>query len=107
MMKNMQAFMKQAQEIQRRIEEAQARLAETEVTGQAGGGLVKVTINGKSDMKKLVIDPSLLVPEDKEVLEDLIIAAFADAKGQAEKSFADAMGAITGGALPPGLKLPF
>jgi DNA-binding YbaB/EbfC family protein len=106
MMKNMQGFLKQAQEMQRRIEDVQTKLAGTEVEGKAGGGLVKVTITGKGDMKKVWIDPSLLKEEEKEVLEDLIVAAFNDAKSETEKTFADQMQAITGGVLPPGFKLP-
>lgn len=105
-MKNMQQFMQQAQAIQKRIEEAQAKLATQEMTGQSGGGMVKVTMTGKGELKKIVIDPSLLVPEDKEVLEDLIVAAFNDAKSQSERQFSQEMSSITGGALPPGFKLP-
>lgn len=106
-MKNMQQFMRQAQEIQKRIEDIQTKLAVTEFTGQAGGGMVKITINGKSEMLKVSIDPSLLAADEKEVLEDLLIAAFNDAKRQAEGSFSSEMAAVTGGVLPPGMKLPF
>lgn len=106
MMKNMQGFLKQAQEMQRRIEDVQTKLSAAEFIGKAGGGLVQITISGKSDMKSVAIDPSLLKVEEKEVLEDLIIAAFNDAKSQSEKTFADQMQSVTGGVLPAGFKLP-
>lgn len=106
-MKNMQQFMQQAQAIQKRIEDTQTKLASMEMSGQSGGGLVKVTLSGKGEMRKINIDESLLKAEEKEVLEDLVIAAFNDAKSQVEKYFSQEMAAVTGGALPPGLKLPF
>jgi len=105
-MKNMQQFMKQAQEMQKRIEDAQAQLGEMTMEGKSGGGMVTVTITGKGMMQNVNIDKSLLDPEEKEVLEDLIVAAFNDAKGQMEKEFSDRMADITGGALPPGFKMP-
>ena len=78
------------------------------VSGQSGGGLVKVTLNGKGALSAVTIDPSLLKPEEREIVEDLLIAAHADAKARLEAMMADEMKAATGGLpLPPGLKLPF
>jgi DNA-binding YbaB/EbfC family protein len=88
--------------------EMQAKLEQATVTGQSGGGLVKVTLSGKGAMTRLEIDPSLLKPEEKEILEDLIVAAHTDAKGKSEAMMAEEMKSVTGGLpLPPGLKLPF
>ena len=99
-------MMKQAQEIQGRMQKMQEDLAGLEVEGQSGAGLVKVTLNGKLEARGLKIDPSLIKPEDAEMLEDLIVAAFQDAKGKAEAAVQAKMQEITGGlALPPGLKL--
>lgn len=107
-MKNLGNLMKQAQQMQGKMAEMQAKLSELEVSGAAGGGMVQVTINGKSEMKKLKIDPSLCTAEDVDVLEDLIVAAFNDAKGKAESLMQNEMQKITGGLnLPAGLKLPF
>ncbi|MEJ5755951.1 YbaB/EbfC family nucleoid-associated protein, partial [Salmonella enterica] len=84
----------------------QEELATLEVEGQSGGGLVKVTVNGKFDTRAVKIDPSLLKPEDAEMVEDLIVAALTDAKGKAEAQIQAKMQEITGGLpLPPGLKL--
>lgn len=94
--------------MQSRMTEMQAKLEEATVTGQSGGGLVKVTLSGKGAMTGLVIDPSLLKPEEKDILEDLIVAAHTDAKAKSEAMMAEEMKAVTGGLpLPPGLKLPF
>jgi nucleoid-associated protein EbfC len=99
-------MMKQAQEIQGRMQQMQEELGQLEVEGQSGGGLVKVKLNGKLEARGLKIDPSLIKPEEAEILEDLIIAAFQDAKAKAEAAVQAKMQAITGGlALPPGLKL--
>ena len=99
-------MMKQAQEIQGRMQKMQEDLASLEVEGQSGAGLVKVKLNGKLEARGLKIDPSLIKPEDAEMLEDLIVAAFQDAKGKAEAAVQAKMQEITGGlALPPGLKL--
>jgi len=107
-MKNLGQMMKQAQEMQTRMAELQARLAEVEMTGQSGGGLVQVTLNGKGDMKKVKIDKSLMLPDETEVLEDLIVAATNDAKARVEAHVAEEMSKLTGGLkLPPGMKLPF
>src|SRR5687767_12727872 len=99
-------MMKQAQEIQGRMQKMQEDLADIEVEGQSGAGLVRVKLNGKLDARALKIDPSLIKPDDPEMLEDLIIAAFQDAKGKAEAAVQAKMQEITGGlSLPPGLKL--
>jgi DNA-binding YbaB/EbfC family protein len=99
-------MMKQAQELQGRMQKLQEDLAALEVEGQSGGGLVKVKLNGKLEALGLKIDPSLIKPEEAEILEDLIVAAFQDAKRKAEAAVQAKMQEITGGlALPPGLKL--
>jgi len=107
-MKNLGQMMKQAQEMQVRMAEMQARLDQVEMTGASGGGLVQVTLTGKGEMRKVKIDKSLLDPNEVEVLEDLVLAAFSDAKQRVEAHVAEEMGKLTGGLkLPPGLKLPF
>lgn len=107
-MKNLSDMMKQVEAMQSRMSELQAKLEAATVTGQSGGGLVKVTLNGKGAMTGLVIDPSLLKADEKEILEDLIVAAHADAKAKVEQVMAQEMKSVTGGLpLPPGLKLPF
>ncbi|WP_142849270.1 YbaB/EbfC family nucleoid-associated protein [Telmatospirillum sp. J64-1] len=107
-MKNLGQIMKQAQQMQAKMAEMQAKMAELEVTGTSGGGMVSVTLNGKSELRKLKIDPSLVDPNDVEVLEDLIVAAFNDAKTKAETQMQDEMSKLTGGLnLPAGFKLPF
>ena len=99
-------MMKQAQEIQGRMQQVQQDLAALEVEGQSGAGMVKVTLNGKFEARGVKIDPSLLKPEEAEMLEDLILAAFQDAKGKAEAAVQAKMAEVTGGLnLPPGLKL--
>ena len=107
-MKNLSQMMKQAQQIQERMAELQARLDQVEVAGQSGGGMVQVTLTGKGELRKLKIDKSLVDPAETEVLEDLIVAAFNDAKARVESHVAEEMGKLTGGLkLPPGMKLPF
>lgn len=99
-------MMKQASQLQSRMQQMQEELAALEVEGQSGGGLVKVIVNGKFDTRAVKIDPSLLKPEDAEMVEDLVVAALTDAKGKAEAQIAAKMQDITGGLpLPPGLKL--
>jgi DNA-binding YbaB/EbfC family protein len=99
-------MMKQAQEIQGRMQKLQEELSGLEVEGQSGGGLVRVKLNGKLEARAVKIDPSLIKPEEAEILEDLVMAAFQDAKGKAEAAVQARMQEITGGlALPPGLKL--
>jgi nucleoid-associated protein EbfC len=107
-MKNLGQMMKQAQDMQSKMTEMQDKLSEMEVTGSSGGGMIEVTLNGKSDVRKVKIDPSLIDPNDPEVLEDLIVAAFNDAKSKVESRVSDKMSELTGGMqLPPGFKLPF
>lgn len=107
-MKNLGNLMKQAQQMQSKMAEMQAKLGELEVTGASGGGMLKVTLNGKFELKGIKIDPSLVTPDDVEVLEDLIVAAFNDAKGKAEAAMQEEMQKVTGGLnLPAGMKLPF
>ncbi len=105
-MPDLMGMMKQAQELQGRIQKMQEDLAQLEVGGQSGAGLIQVTLNGKGEMRRLKIDPSLLKPEEAEILEDLIIAAFQDAKVKVEQAMQEKMKEVTGGLpLPPGLKL--
>ncbi|MBX9591506.1 MAG: YbaB/EbfC family nucleoid-associated protein [Hyphomonadaceae bacterium] len=106
-MKDLMKLMKQAGEIQGRMQKLQEELAALEVEGQSGAGLVKVTLNGKMEPRAIKIDPSLVKPDETEMLEDLILAAFQDAKGKAEAVVQAKMQEVTGGLpLPPGLK-PF
>ena len=108
MMKNQLAgLMKQAQAMQDNLKKAQDELATIEVEGQSGAGLVKVTMTCKHDVKRVVIDPSLLA-DDKDMLEDLVAAAFNDAVRKAEAMSSEKMAGMTAGMpLPPGFKLPF
>jgi DNA-binding YbaB/EbfC family protein len=107
-LKNLGNMLKQAQQMQSRMAEMQTRLEATEVEGQAGAGMVKVRLTGKGDLRRITIDPSLMVAEEREVLEDLIVAAHADAKQRVEATMAEEMQKATAGmSLPPGLKLPF
>jgi nucleoid-associated protein EbfC len=100
--------MKQVQAMQSRMAEMQAKLEQATVTGQSGGGLVKVTLNGKGGMTGVTVDASLLKPDEKDIVEDLIMAAHADAKAKSEAMMAEEMKSVTGGLpLPPGMKLPF
>ncbi len=105
-MKNIMSMMKQAQELQEKMAEMQAELESTEVEGVSGGGLVKLSLNGKGVMTRLSLDSSLLKPEEAEILEDLVIAAHNDAKQKVEQAMAEKMRELAGGlSLPPGLKL--
>ncbi|MFC4352811.1 YbaB/EbfC family nucleoid-associated protein [Fodinicurvata halophila] len=107
-MKNLGQIMKQAQEMQGRMNELQEKLQEMEITGQSGGGLVQVTLSGKGEAKKVKIDPSLIDPNDSEVLEDLILAAINDARAKVDEEAQEQMKELTGGMeLPPGMNLPF
>ena len=108
MMKNQLAWlMKQAQQMQENMQRAQEELARTEVEGQAGAGLVKVLMTCRHDVKKVSIDPSLM-GEDRDMLEDLIAAAFNDAVRRAEAMTQEKMGGLTAGLpMPPGFKLQF
>ncbi|MEL0106722.1 MAG: YbaB/EbfC family nucleoid-associated protein [Rhodospirillaceae bacterium] len=107
-MKNLGQMMKQAQEMQNKLAEMQEGLANVEVTGSSGGGMVQVTLTGKSEARKISIDPSLMGADDKEVLEDLLVAAINDAKSKADNMAAEKMKELTGGLqLPPGIQFPF
>ena len=101
-------MMKKAQAVQAKLQEAQEELGRLEVEGQAGGGMVSITLNAKGELKGVRIDASLLTPADKEMVEDLIVAAFTDAKAKADRAAAEKMQSLTAGLpLPPGMKLPF
>ena len=107
-MKNLGQMMKQAQQLQARMAEMQEKLAIIEVVGSAGAGLVEVTLNGKSEMRRVKIDPTLLDAGEGAVLEDLIVAAANDARRKVEAAVAERMAELTDGLnLPPGLQLPF
>lgn len=107
-MKNFGNMMKQAQQMQQRMQELQAALDQAEMTGSSGGGMVTLVLNGKGDLKKVSIDKALMDPAEVEVLEDLILAAFNDARAKVEAHGAAEMAKLTGGLnLPPGFKLPF
>jgi DNA-binding YbaB/EbfC family protein len=107
-MKNLGQLMKQAQAMQAKMAEMQESLEALEVSGSAGGGMVTVTLNGKSEMRRIKIDPSLASADEIEVLEDLIVAATNDAKTKVEARVQEEMQKITGGLnLPPGMTLPF
>ena len=105
---DMAKIMKQAQEMQSRMSDAQDRLDAIEVEGEAGAGLVKVVATAKGEVRRLSIDPSLFVPEEREVVEDLIVAAIQAAQARAMAAAQAEMAKVTEGFdLPPGLKLPF
>lgn len=107
-MKNLGNMLKEAQKLQSKMTEIQNQLADTELSGTAGGGMVTVTLNGKGEMRRVKIDPSLADPAEMEILEDLVVAAFNEAKAKIENHVQEEMGKLTGGmSLPPGFKLPF
>jgi DNA-binding YbaB/EbfC family protein len=107
-MKNLAGLMKQAQQMQSKMEEMQAKLESLQLEGESGAGLVRVTLNGKGELRKIQIDPKLIDPAETEMLEDLILAAHRDAKGKIDAASAAEMQKVTGGMqLPPGMKLPF
>ncbi len=107
-MVNLGNMMKQAQQLQKKMSEAQDKLNEIEVEGTSGGGVVKVIATAKGELKKISLDDNLLKKEEKEILEDLIIAAINDAKQKGETAAQEEMKSLTGGLpLPPGMKLPF
>ena len=107
-MKNLGQLMKQAQEMQEKMAEMQESLVAIEIEGVAGAGLVTVVLNGKGEMQRLKIDPSLVKPEDAEILEDLIVAAHNDAKSKIEMRVQEETQRLMGGLpLPPGMKFPF
>ncbi|BDW98668.1 YbaB/EbfC family nucleoid-associated protein [Maricaulis maris] len=107
-MKDLMGLMKQAQAMQEKMVEAQARLGETEVTGEAGAGLVKVVLTAKGDMVSIDVDKSLLDPEEPEILEDLLKAAHADARRKGDAAQQEIMKEAAGGLqMPPGMQMPF
>lgn len=107
-MKNLGEMMRKAQEVQARMAEMQEKLSRVEMSGSSGGGMVEVTVSGKMELRRVKIDPALYEGRDVEMLEDLIVAAFADAKGKVEAHVAEQMSELTGGLpLPPGFQLPF
>jgi nucleoid-associated protein EbfC len=106
-MANMNQFMRQAQALQANLQKAQAEIATLEVTGEAGGGMIKVTMTGRHEVKRVQIEPSI-IGEDREMLEDLIAAAINDAVHRVESATQAKMSSVMGGmSLPPGMKLPF
>lgn len=105
---DMAKIMKQAQEMQTKMADAQARLEEITVEGEAGAGMVRATVSAKGELRGLSIDPSLFQPEDREVVEDLIVAAVKDGQARASARAQEEMGKLTEGLnLPEGMKLPF
>jgi DNA-binding YbaB/EbfC family protein len=107
-MKNLSEMLKKAQEMQSKMGDMQAELDRVEVEGTAGAGMVKVTLTAKGDMKSVTIDPSLFSSEEKEVVEDLIVAAHKQAREKAAEAMQSRMKDLTGGLdLPPGFKMPF
>ena len=103
MANNLNQLLKEAQAMQAKLLEAQNKINDLEVTGTSGGGMVSVVINGQSKMQKVSIDTKLMSPDEKEVVEDLIVAAYNDAKTKLESKISEQMGGI----IPPGMKLPF
>jgi DNA-binding YbaB/EbfC family protein len=103
---DLMGMMKQASQLQAKMQEMQAELDRIEVDGTAGGGMVTVTLTAKGELKGVKFDDSLIKPEEKEILDDLLVAAHADARRKAESVMQEKMKALTGGLpLPPGLKL--
>lgn len=105
-MKDLMKLMAQAGQIQQKMQKMQEELAALEIEGQSGGGLVKVVLNGKGEMRSVRIDASLMKPGEAEIVEDLILAAHQDARAKVEASMQERMQDVTGGLpLPPGMKL--
>lgn len=105
-MRDMMGMLKQAQQLQADMQRMQEELAGLEIVGRAGAGLVTVALDGKGDVRSVKIDPSLLKPEEAEIVEDLVTAAFKDARQKVETEMQARMRQVTGGLpLPPGLKL--
>ncbi|MBU6338963.1 MAG: YbaB/EbfC family nucleoid-associated protein [Rickettsiales bacterium] len=103
---DMKSLMRQAQEMQKKMQKAQEELANLEFEGMAGAGMVKVTMLGNGMVKKVFVDDSLVKQDEKEILEDLLVAAFNDAKNKADEGSSDSMKSVTSGiALPPGFKI--
>ena len=107
-MNNFNNMIKQAQDLQKKMAEAQEKVETLEAEGISGGGIVKITINGKNNVTSVNIDETAIDKNEKETLEDLIVAAFNDARDKIQRKIADEMSSLTGGIkLPPGMKLPF
>ena len=107
-MNNFNNMSKQAQDLQKKMAEAQEKVETLEAEGISGGGIVKITINGKNNVTSVNIDETAIDKNEKEILEDLIVAAFNDARDKIQRKIADEMSSLTGGIkLPPGMKLPF
>lgn len=106
-MKNMNQIFKQAQQMQQKMQEIQEKSESITQEGSAGGGMVVATVNGKGQLLRIKIDPSIVNKDDVEMIEDLIIASFNDAKNKADENINKEMSSITGGLNIPGLKLPF
>ena len=107
-MANFNQFMKQAQSMQAKMQEMQDQLESSEYEGKSGGGMILLKVSGKGDLKSINIDKSVINADDKEMLEDLIVAAYNDGKTKADAASQDVMsGALGGMSLPPGFKLPF
>jgi nucleoid-associated protein EbfC len=105
-MKDLMGMMKQVGQMQARLKEMQDELSRAEIEGQSGGGLVRLTVDGKGEVKRVSIDPSLMKSDEVEILEDLIVAAAADARAKSDVAMQAKMAEITGGLpIPPGLKL--
>ena len=105
-LKDLGGLMQQAQAMQQKVQELQAELERLEIVGEAGAGMVKVTVNGKNETRRVEIDASLLKPDDKGVVEDLVVAACNDARRRVEELVQERMRSLTGGLpLPPGFKL--
>jgi DNA-binding YbaB/EbfC family protein len=105
---NMGNLMKQAQQLQANMQRAQQEIAAMEVTGEAGGGMAKVVMNGRHEVKRVSLDASIISAEDKDMLEDLVAAAVNDAVQKVERTSQEKMSSLMGGMnLPPGMKLPF
>jgi len=107
-MVDIMGLMKKAQAVQARMKDVQEELERLEVEGLSGGGMVKVRLNGRGQMLGVALDPSLMTPADREMAEDLIVAAHADARAKVDRLTEEKMQAVTAGLpLPPGMKLPF
>ncbi len=107
-MVNINQFIKQAQGMQQKMQELQDQLSKQEYLGQSGGGVVEVTITGKGDLLKINISPTIIKVEEKEILEDLIVAAFNDAKTKIDAASQNSFNGLFGNVnLPPGFKMPF
>ncbi|MGH8176752.1 MAG: YbaB/EbfC family nucleoid-associated protein [Steroidobacter sp.] len=105
---NIGDMMKQAQQLQANMQRAQAEIAALEITGEAGGGMAKVTMTGKHEVRRVSLDASIVSGDDKEMLEDLIAAAINDAVQKVERTTQERMSSLMGGMkLPPGMKMPF